>query len=153
MSKEMNERLNDAIKPFNVAAADITKGNHVVVTLESPQMLTVLRNGGKASYAKQAFLGDETFVFERVYYGKKNTPIVVFKPKVASTEFVSVEIPAANLKCTDFADWYDSIWQQDGHMTIEDMWRSLHESAMTTVKEKQVAEGVNAYGASWGYWG
>lgn len=154
MSDKLNESLNEQIKAFNDVAAAETARLKVVVEVTSPQMLTVMRKGGKSGYAKHAFLGGEYLVFSRIYYGKKNTPIIVFTPSKPNSDYISVEIPLNQIdKCTDFTSSYLPFLIQLGFMSFEDMWLAYHNAATETVKEQQITSGATTYGDAWGYWG
>lgn len=151
MSELTNKRLMEQVEAFNEKATAATRKFAIQVEVTKSQMLTVLRKGGKSAYAKHGFLGGEKLEFSRVYYGKKNTPIVVFTPAVASTDYTSVEIPASKISdFTDFVDEYLPFVNDLGFLSFEDMWSHFYTEAMEEVKEEIIAGGVDDYGARWG---
>lgn len=152
MSDSLNKKLSERIVEFNREALNETKQNKMVTTVTSPSMLTIIRKGGKAAYAKHAFLGDEKLVFVRIYYGKKNTPIVVFEPKASNSEYTAVEIPFDKIGSTDFASEYDRFVHQLGFGSFEEMFREYHADCIEVAKEEEVADGVGRYGENWGGW-
>lgn len=153
MSDSLNKKLSERIKNFNSEAIRETTNNKMVTTVTSPSMLTVIRKGGKTAYAKHAFLGDEKLTFVRIYYGKKNTPIVVFIPKISNSDYSAVEIPFEKIDSTDFVANYARIVNDLGFMSFGEMFQSFHNDSVVVAQEEEVADGMNRYGELWGSWG
>lgn len=151
MSDLMNDRLTKAISGFNDEVAAETKEHNIVVTVTKSQMLTVMSKGAKSHYKKEGFLGGEKIIFSRVYYGKKNTPIFVFTPKVVNSEYLSIEIPfTAVTSVTDFWDSYQNIVNDMGFNNLNEMFMAIHADCTESVTEEVTANGVQKYGAVWG---